>query len=76
LSLEYEDTDASDPSPLVGLRKAILEPNHSDIAESLNSLALLSEQQGNHAEAEEFYKQIVTLLEASKTADPLDIAVG
>jgi hypothetical protein len=43
--------------------KKTLGPNHPDVAESLNALALLYTQQGRHDDAEQLFKRSLAIRE-------------
>ncbi len=44
-------------------REEVLGPEHPDVAQSLNNLALLYQVQGNYAEAEPLYRRSLAIYE-------------
>ncbi len=46
---------------LLALREKTLGPDHPDVAQSLNNLAFLYEDQGRYAEAEPLYKRALAI---------------
>jgi tetratricopeptide (TPR) repeat protein len=47
----------------LAIRQQVLEPNHPDVAESLNTLGVLSRIQGDYEQAEAFHQQALAIRE-------------
>lgn len=57
----------------LAIRQQILGPEHPDTAQSLNSLALLYQEQGKYAEAEILHQQALTIW--TQTLEPTDLTL-
>jgi CHAT domain-containing protein/Tfp pilus assembly protein PilF len=58
----------------LGIREKALGPNHPDVAQSLNNLALLYGNQGRHAEAEPLHKRSLAIYEKALGPDHPNVA--
>ncbi|MFO0697726.1 MAG: tetratricopeptide repeat protein, partial [Nitrospira sp.] len=58
----------------LAIREQILEPNHPDVAQSLNDLAELYRTQGVYAQAEPLHQRALAILEQAMGPDHPDVA--
>ena len=60
----------------MAIKEKILGPDHTEVATSLNNLALLYYAQGRYAQAEPLYKRSLAILEKALEPDHPDVATG
>lgn len=72
----YEQRLEAEPlfKQALALREQVLEPQHPDVAESLNNLALLYRKQGKYALAEPLYQHAILIFEKAFGANHLNVA--
>ena len=60
----------------LGIRERALNPDHPDVAKSLNNLAILHSDQGRYAEAQPLYERALTIREKTLGPDHPDVAAS
>ena len=61
---------------VLAIREKALGPDHPDVAQALNNLAVLYYKQGRYAEAEPLYKRALAIGEKALGPDHPDVATA